>query len=101
MANQGVDVSAPAIRVNMELMGHYIGQRVRLVARVVPGGVQNGILTVKAADEGEVHVLIQNAVPQDLFVEIEGTVDAPNTLREESIVGFGNSFGEIFYCTYL
>lgn len=95
MTNQGVDITAPAIRVNFELMAQYIGKRVRLVGRVENGGVQNGILRVKAADEGLVQVLVHGAVPQDMYVEIDGTVEAPDTIREESIVGYGNNFGEL------
>ena len=94
MATSGIDVTAPAPRVNFELMSHYIGKRVKLVGRVENGGVQNGVLKVKAADEGTVDVIVHSAVPQDLFVEVDGTVESPNTIREDSIIGFGNSFGK-------
>lgn len=92
MTVTGIDITAPAPRVNFELMANYIGKRVKLVGKVE--GVQGQILRVKAADEGIVEVLLRSSVPEDLFVEIDGTVESPNTLREESIAGFGNSFGE-------
>jgi hypothetical protein len=92
MTVTGIDITSPAPRVNFELMGHHIGQRVKLVGKVE--GVQGGILRLKAADEGVVDVLLKSAVPSDMFVEVDGTVESPNTIREESIAGFGNKFGE-------
>lgn len=95
MGATGLDISSPAPRVNFELMGNYIGKRVKLVGKVE--GVQGGILRVKAADEGMVEVLLKGAVPADAYVEVDGIVESPNTIREESIAGFGNSFGKKLY----
>jgi replication factor A3 len=92
MATTGMDVSAPSPRVNFQSMGAYIGKRVRLVGKVE--SVQGNVMRVKAADEGVVEVLTKSAVPQDAFVEVDGIVESPNTLREESLTGFGNTFGE-------
>ncbi len=88
-----IDISAPGPRVNMAMMKDLLGKRVTLVGRV-EGGLQNGILHVKASDEGLVEVVLQGAVPQDAFVEVEGVVESPNTLREQSIIGYGNTFGQ-------
>ena len=92
MTVAGIDVTAPAPRVNFELMNNYIGKRVKLVGKVE--SVQGTTMKVKAADEGVVDVMLKSAAPQDAYVEIDGTVESPNTLREESIIGFGNNFGE-------
>lgn len=96
MTTTGVDVTAPAPRVNFELMNSYIGKRVKLVGKVE--GVQGNMMKVKAADEGTVDVMLHSAAPMDAFVEVDGTVESPNTLREESICGFGNNFGAWTTC---
>lgn len=88
---QGIIVSAPAPRVNFELMGQHLGKRVRLVGKVE--GIQGNSLTLRAADDGLVTVALKGAAPSDLYIEVEGTVDSPNTLQEESCTAFGNSFG--------
>jgi len=93
MTVSGVDITAPAPRVNFELMQNYIGKRVKLVGKVE--GVQGNVLRVKAADEGVVEVLLKGAAPADAYVEIDGTVESPNTLREEAITGFGSNFGKV------
>lgn len=93
MNASGFDTTAPSPRVNFELMNQYIGKRVKLVGKVED--VQGGKMRVKAADDGVVEVILQSAAPQDAFVEIDGTVESPNTLREEGMTGFGNSFGTI------
>ena len=80
-ATTGMDVSRAAPRVNFELMGSYIGKRVKLVGKVE--SVKGNVLRVKAADDGVVDVLLKNAVQQDAFVEVEGIVESPNALREE------------------
>jgi hypothetical protein len=87
-----LDVTAPAPRVNFQLMQQFVGKRVTLVGKAE--GVQNGKLRVKAADDGMVEVQLRSAVPNDLYVEVEGVVMSPNTIAEESIVGYGNTFGE-------
>ena len=86
-----MDVTAPTPRVNFQQMSSYIGKRVRLVGKVE--SVQGNVMHVKAADEGVVQVHMKSAVPQDAFVEVEGKVQSPNTLEEEVVVGFGNTFG--------
>ncbi|KAK2076420.1 hypothetical protein QBZ16_000945 [Prototheca wickerhamii] len=87
---QGINVSAPAPRVNFELLGQNIGKKVRLVGKVE--GIQGNSLQLRAADDGVVTVMLRGAAPSDLFVEVEGLVDSPTTLKEDSSTGFGNSF---------
>jgi len=97
MTVTGVDVTNPAPRVNFELMNHYIGKRVTLVGKVENGAVENGVLKVKTSDEGMVDVIVTSAVPQEIFVEVDGIVESTNTIRGDSIVGFGNSFCKYFF----
>lgn len=91
--NFQLDCSAPAPRVNFEQMVNFIGQRVKLVGKVE--GIEGSVLKVKAADDGMVDVILKGAAPQDMYVEIDGTVESPNSVREESHAGFGNNFGEL------
>jgi Replication factor A protein 3 len=95
MTISGIEINNPAPRVNFQLMNNYVGKRVTLVGKVENGAVENGILKVKTADEGMVDVLVTSMVPQDMFVEIDGIVESANTIRENSITGFGNSFGKL------
>jgi len=101
MTITGVDVTNPAPRVNFELMNQYIGKRVTLVGKVDNGAVDNGVLKVKTSDEGMVDVIVTSAVPQDMFVEVDGIVESTNTIRGDSIVGFGNSFGKLLFSMYI
>ena len=91
-AGGSLDTSAPAPRVNFEQMGQLIGKRVKLAGHV--GALTGNQLAVKAADEGVVTVLLAGAAPQSQYAEFEGTVESPNTLREESHTDFGAAFGE-------
>lgn len=76
--------------MNFELLGQHIGKRVRLVGKVE--GVQGNSLQLRAADDGIVTVALRGAAPSDLYIEVEGTVDSPTALREESSTGFGSNF---------
>ena len=91
-AISGIDITGPAPNVNFAQMGHHIGKRVTLVGRVE--GVQGNSIQVKAADEGTVTVMLRGPAPQEAYVSVVGTVESPNTLREEGHSSFGNTFGE-------
>ena len=91
MTVNGIDVTAPAPRVNFELLSQFMGKRVKLVGKVEE--ISGNVMKVKASDDGIVEVLLKGAAPEDAFVEVDGTVEGPNSLREESSIGFGNSFG--------
>ena len=58
----GLDCTAPVPRVNAELMGQYVGKRVKLVGRVE--GAEGSTLRLRAPDETVVTVNMANPVPQ-------------------------------------
>jgi replication factor A3 len=87
-----VDTSGAAPRVNFEQMQNFIGKQVLLVGKVE--SVQGNSLVVSAADQGKVTVLLRGAAPQEAYVEVLGSVESPNTLREECHTSFGSNFGE-------
>ena len=130
-SNASIDVTAPAPRVNFELMSTYIGKRVTLVGKVE--GVDGNTMRLKASDDGMVTVRLQGVAPQvrgrrrvgggwaaggraapalprktlpltkcppsrllvqATYVEVEGVVNSPNTITEESCSSYGDSFGE-------
>ena len=89
---QSFDMTNTTPRVNSGLMGRFVGKRVKLVGQVA--GINGSTVTLKAADQGTIEVHLSASAPTDQFVEFEGLVESPNVLREETHVGFGNSFGE-------
>lgn len=95
MTVPGVDISKPAPRVNAEQLKNFEGKRVTLVGKV-DGNFENGVIKVRAADDGVVDIIVRSVIPQDLFVEVEGFVENATTIREESIIGFGTNFGTLF-----
>ena len=82
-----IDVSSPAPFVNAALLARYAGKTVRLVGKVGGDGA------VTAADGQQVQVKGSGSYPC-AFVEIEGVVDGPTTIREIKATPFGNNFGE-------
>ncbi len=92
MQQQAFDLTQSTPRVNAGLMGRFVGQRVKLVGQVA--SVNGSNLTLKTADEATVTVILAGDPPADQFLEVEGTVESPNTVKEESHTGFGTSFGE-------
>ncbi len=82
-----------APRVNFELLQRFIERRVRLVGHVE--NLQNNVLQLTTVDNGTVNVLIKPGLGFDSpFVEVEGIVESPNTLRELDHTNFGSNFGE-------
>ncbi|KDD74044.1 hypothetical protein H632_c1625p0 [Helicosporidium sp. ATCC 50920] len=71
-------------------MSQYIGKRVRMVGKVE--GVQGNSLQLRAADDGMVTVFLRGAAPSDSYIEVEGNVESPNTIRETACTPFGNNF---------
>lgn len=98
---KGIDTSAPSPHVNFQLMSQYIGKRVRMVGKVE--GVQGNSLQLRAADDGMVTVFLRGAAPSDSYIEVEGNVESPNTIRETACTPFGNNFGawDAFFCVFV
>lgn len=58
----GLDITAPCPRVNAQLMGEFVGKKVRLVGRV--DGVDGGTLRLRTCDDVLVTVNLQGVAPQ-------------------------------------
>lgn len=86
----GIDVTAPCPRVNFELMSQYTGKRVRFVGKVEQ--ISENTMKVRSSDDSIVEVILSGAAPDGPYVEIDGTVEGPNTIREDSSTSFGSSF---------
>ncbi|PSC72767.1 replication A 14 kDa subunit B [Micractinium conductrix] len=86
----GLDCTAPVPRVNAELMGQYVGKRVKLVGRVE--GAEGSTLRLRAPDETVVTVNMANPVPQSQYVEVEGVVNSAANMTEETCTPFGDNF---------
>mmetsp|Transcript_20330 Transcript_20330/g.64666 ORF Transcript_20330/g.64666 Transcript_20330/m.64666 type:complete len:109 (-) Transcript_20330:241-567(-) len=86
-----MDCSEPSPRVNCELMGRFVGKKVRLVGKVE--GMENGMARLVASDGGVVMVRSKAGSSYDSsFVEVEGIVQSPNTIDEMDMSSFGDSF---------
>lgn len=102
MTVSGIDTTAPQPRINFEMFKSFQGKRVKVVGKVEQ--ISGSMMKVRTSDDGLVEVLLKGAAPEDVYVEIDGTVEGPNILREESNVGFGNTFGmfiSMHVCMYL
>jgi hypothetical protein len=93
-----IDLSAPVPRANFEILSKYQGKRVRLVGKVEE--VQGNSMKVRTSDDVIVDVMLTGNAPTDTFVEVDGTVEGPNVIREDSNVGFGNDFGTFLIFMY-
>lgn len=87
------DISTAAPRVNFEQLQRFIGKRVRLMGQIER--VEGNAAYVKAADGGVVTVVLKssNSIGETPYVEIDGVVDSPTTVRELDHSNFGSSFG--------
>jgi hypothetical protein len=90
-----MDCNNPVPRVNFELLQQHLGKRVKLVCKVER--TENNNLIVTAADGGTVYIQPSGKSQFDgLFLEIEGIVQTPNTIKEEEVASFGSGdFGEL------
>ena len=86
-----MNADEPTPRVGYEQLKHYIGRRVLFVGRV-EGMDAGGVVSLSAPDGSKVSVHASS--PFDTpYVEVEGVVQDPATIREESHVNFGDNFG--------
>jgi|Transcript_4339 replication factor A3 len=91
-----MDDSAPAPRVNGELLGNFIGKKVLLVGEVTP--VDGVKATLKTGDDKMITVnLSGDGSFASKFVEFEGSVDSADTITESSRAEFGNDFDMYTY----
>lgn len=57
-----VDITAPAPRVNYQLLSQYIGKRVAIVGKIE--GFEGNALRLRTSDDAMLTVHLQGAVPQ-------------------------------------
>lgn len=87
-----MDTSAPAPRVNGELMARFVGKKVLLVGK--NEGSDGSHVTLSTPDDKMVRVRLAPGSPaiNTAFVEFEGMVESPDILAETLHVDFGNEF---------
>jgi len=92
-----MDTSAPAPRVNGELMARFVGKKVLLVGKTE--STDGATMTLRTSDDKTVTVALAPgaAAPATTFVEFEGMVDAADRLTESAHVDFGNEFDMYTY----
>ena len=92
-----MDTSAPAPRVNGELMARFVGKKVLLVGKAE--STDGATMTLRTSDDKTVTVSLAPgaATPATTFVEFEGMVDAADRLTESAHVDFGNEFDMYTY----
>eukprot|EP00959_Pyramimonas_sp_CCMP1952_P269801 5640655-Pyramimonas_sp.AAC.2 len=88
-----MDVSAPTARVNGAQLAQQVGKKVRFVCKTE--SVEGNLMRVLAADNMPVTVQLAGSGSYDTsFLEFEGIVENPSTVREIVHTNFGNAFGE-------
>ena len=80
----------PTPRVGFAQLKHMIGRRVLFVGRVE--NMEGGLVRMAAPDGSKVSVQASSTF-ETPFVEVQGVVVDPQTIREESHVNFGENFG--------
>lgn len=88
-----MDVSAPAPRVNFELMQRHMHKKVLLVGQIESR--DSNVTRVRAADGGVVQVRIDPSIQfETKYVEFEGIVESPTQLAASNHKTFGDTFGQ-------
>jgi hypothetical protein len=88
-----MDSDNPVPRVNFSTMERHINQRVKLVCKVEQVG--QGQVLATTPDNAQVTIITApNQGPYNtLYVEVEGQVMDPKTIREEEHTNFGDDLG--------
>jgi hypothetical protein len=82
-------------RVNYSTMERYINQRVKLVCKVEQ--VMGSTVQVTTPDNAQVTIIVapNSGAFESRFVEVEGTVMDPKTIREDEHTSFGDNIGAL------
>lgn len=91
MSNMRCDKPTP--RVGFAQLKNFIGKSVLFAGKVE--SIDNGLVVLQAPDGSRVHIQATSHFDAP-FVEVLGTVVDPQTIREESHVNYGDSFGGCF-----
>ncbi|PRW56128.1 replication A 14 kDa subunit B [Chlorella sorokiniana] len=85
-----IDCSNPAPRVTFQQLGQFVGKRVTLVGRIE--GVDGNTLQLRTPDNGVVAVQLQSIAPQTSLLEVQGLVNSPTSLTEDSLTQLSDNF---------
>ena len=88
-----MDTSAPAPRVNGELLARFIGRKVLLVGKAE--SLEGGVMRLRTSDDRVVSVELKGGAAgySSDFVEFEAVVKSADSVREEEHTSFGSAFG--------
>ncbi|KAI7843805.1 hypothetical protein COHA_002703 [Chlorella ohadii] len=85
-----LDCSNPAPRVNAQQLSQFVGKRVTLVGRIE--GVEGNTLQLRTPDNGVIAVQLQNMAPQVSLLEVQGLVNSPTSVTEETLTPLSDNF---------
>jgi len=88
-----MDTSAPAPRVNGELLARFVGRKVLLVGKTE--SLEGGVMRMRTSDDRVVSVELKDGAASysSDFVEFEAVVKSADSVREEEHTNFGSAFG--------
>jgi replication factor A3 len=88
-----MDLTAPAPRVNGEMLARFVGRKVLLVGKTE--SLDGGLLRLRTSDERVVSVELKGGAAgfSSDYVEFEAVVKSADTVREEEHTNFGSAFG--------
>ncbi|KAI6674076.1 hypothetical protein NL676_001982 [Syzygium grande] len=90
-----MDTSNPAVFVNAELLGRYVGRKVRAVIQVI----RNDGTAVIGKSTDEKQMIVKGLPPSQLttFVEVIGIADGQNSITADKWTNFGDNFDTFTY----
>ncbi|KAI3434025.1 uncharacterized protein J3R85_007005 [Psidium guajava] len=90
-----MDTSNPTVFVNAELLGRYVGRKVRAVIQVI----RNDGTAVIGKSTDEKQIIVKGLPPSQLttFVEVIGIADSQNSITADKWTNFGDNFDTFTY----
>ncbi|XP_031380571.1 replication protein A 14 kDa subunit B-like [Punica granatum] len=88
-----MDTSNPAVLVNAELLGRYVGRKVRAVIQVIRN--DGAAVIGKSVDDKQLVVKGSPPSPLTTFVEVIGIADSQSSITADSWTNFGDSFDTV------
>ena len=90
-----MDTSAPAPRVNGELLARFVGCKVLLVGKAE--SLEGNVMRLRTSDDRVVSVELKGGAAGygSDYVEFEAVVKSADAVREEEHTSFGSAFGAL------
>lgn len=89
-----MEIDHPIPRTNAELLGKYVGRKVRVAGKI--DALENGHLTLVACDGGRVVVDVNPTRPYTTpYAEVTGIVKGPGHVEETDHDNWGEKFGRL------